>query len=1104
MKSPLLLLVCLFAVRVAGFAADAPPAPLPDQAATEALRSLDEMIARGEVGWWKSQADPSIQFLNKYSGLGGDAVTALTLNQAEQLWPAWKSVGGGLEKFGIACSVYNCLKSANEGNYNAAVMNALKDFLKYRLSKMADGVAASAAGVGLIDFALNSFGEAAMQQIADDYWFIYCRYQTQRQPRLNNYVRLITEGDGTRRGFEAVLASLDSFWDDPATDGIRGFAALKTQDPDFKVNFRTRFLKENLLPFLQMWAERERDREQTRAWLALQQLTEQLQNTVVAIDFALLDKGLGEPPAGATVDVVVQFYSPKNETRVLAQAPIAGRNRLQFPLASALSADRKLPRSFKIRLHRPGDTEATARSVGTNDFELAWNNPAGAWNRVVKPGELAYVAKQPLYTSAWSECPIVLTGEGTDNVYSLVFRRLPVGTAANAYEVTEPPGGSSADLKNGQGKIRLSHGVYLVSCENGTFVFTHGPIKIAGPATLTIPVRPAAEQAVSAPPLAGYREAAAQATSAAKQRQENQRAVYAEASARLQEYWLGTYTAINRYLATARASQEKLNQELRAPSLTYEQQRAIRSRYEPRIAEMETGKEAAERSVREAIAEEQKEVTALNAAAQQRYDAARKDLSAASDTLGNGLNAVRQKLSPVSGEFEQLAGQVVSGRLLSAPAASLDGEVNRMKQSLAKIEAELPALLQAGDALAELQSRYNQAVATAREIEINEGQTIYFNPTDYDGEIAMLGLRVEAIRNSGYLDQARALVQRAERLVEKRRERGRLMAAMRQEFEALAQEMKLPDEALWRERTAAFRARADALFGAAATAEGEDDTPAFQKLQQDLAQFFGEQSAVCGDLLPGAAKQETAYSRFTEKYEAFNRQQLWREAGPDFWQSMEQLVWSKTRARHTLTREAFALAEDTAKWLAVADTRAARGAKLAEVRAEFAPPRAGTDAGSEVERLNRLDATLRAWPSQLVRAERQAWQTARVALVRGGQVGSWLRAQNRPYVQFAMLDDQDAKQPFFWPEKAMKDAPRTATGMSVCLALENAPEDTTYLMQESRDGGKVWRTMTMAGGRWRAFLQWQPGSDYRVRAILPDGSQTIELPAFPQYLAPEA
>ena len=1084
------------------FAADEVPAtPPPDQAATDALKSLEDMIGRGEVGWWKSQADPSIQFLNKYGGLGGDTVTALTLNQAEALWPAWKSVGGGLEKFGIACSVYNCLKSANEGNYNAAVLNALKDFLKYRLSKMGNNVAASAAGVGLIDFALNSFGEAALQQIADDYWEIYCSYQARRHPSLADYVRLITQGDGTQSGFAAVTASLDSFWDDPATDGIRGFENLKTQDKNYKANFRSRYLKENLLAFLQTWAEREQENAQIAAWIQLRKLTEQLQNTKIAVDFALLEKGLNEPPAGATVEVVVQFYvANKTETRVLAQAPIAARNRLEFPLVNMLGADRKLPRTLYIRLRRPGVTEEP-HSGGTDVFELSLIDAAGPWRREARTGQLAYVAKQPLYTSAWSEFPITLTGPGADKIYSLTFYQLPAGTATYLRELVVSMGGGSVNIKDGQGKMRLQHGLYLATCENDDYVFTYGPVKIAGPTPLTIPVRPATERPPAAPEPAKLHEQVAQAAAAVRSRQESQTAAIATASQALQDYWLATYNALNAYTSTARALRKKMNEELAQPKLTTDQQRAITQKYQPRADEMEKARYDAERAMYASVQAEEKVAADLDTENRQRYAALSKDFRAVGDETDAAFNVVRQKLYPVSSDFEKIANRLVGGSLLNMPNASLDQELTQMRQALANIETNLPALLQAYDKLPGALERYNQTAAAVREVEANEGTTLYFNPNHYDDAVAMLGLSVDAIRSSGYLDEARSLLQKAERVVAQRRERARLAAALLQEIESLAQQLTVPDEALWRTKTAAFRERADPLFAAALAPEDADDTAAFQGLLKDLRAFCQEQAAVCGDMLEAPDKTENAFSRFNVKYAEFNRQQLFREAPSDFWQKMDQIAWSKIRSRANTTREAVTLAKDVATWLKIGATREARTQQLAKLRAEF-DPKTARDIAGQIEQLNRLDAALQPLPARLVQAERQAWQTARTQLVRSGQLESWLRNQNRPYVGFATFSDKPAGSVYFWPEKAVRENPQTQQGLPVTLALKNAPDDTLCRMQVSRDGGKTWQAILYQRGKWYTFLPWQ-GTDLRFRALLPDGSQTVDLPAFPQFVSPE-
>jgi len=68
--------------------------------------------------------------------------------------------------------------------------------------------------------------------------------------------------------------------------------------------------------------------------------------------------------------------------------------------------------------------------------------------------------------------------------------------------------------------------------------------------------------------------------------------------------------------------------------------------------------------------------------------------------------------------------------------------------------------------------------------------------------------------------------------------------------------------------------------------------------------------------------------------------------------------------------------------------------------------------------------------------------------------------------------------------------------------IKNAPDDTLCRIQVSRDGGKTWQAILYQWRKWAAFVQWR-GTDLRFRALLPDGTQTIDLPAFPQYVSPE-
>jgi hypothetical protein len=546
-----------------------------------------------------------------------------------------------------------------------------------------------------------------------------------------------------------------------------------------------------------------------------------------------------------------------------------------------------------------------------------------------------------------------------------------------------------------------------------------------------------------------------------------------------------------------------MNEELAQPKLTPDQQRAITQKYQPRAGEMEKAKNDAERAMYDSVQRRGEESPSdLDQENNQRYDALRKALSAASDELSPALNAVRQKLYPVSSDFEKIANRLAGGSLLVMPGASLDQELTQMRQALASIETNLPALLQAYDKLPGLLERYNQAAAAVREVEANEGVTLYFNPNSYDDEVAMLGLRVDAIRNSGYLDQARTLLQKAERLVALRRDRARRTAELLQEIETLAQQMPVPDEALWRTKTAAFRERADPLFAAAQAPEGADDTAAFRmacKRTSPRSSRTRRPSAATCSTPP--IKPRTPSASFTTRYDEFNRQQLWRDTPPDFWQKMDQLAWSKIRTRANTTREAVLLAKDIATWLKTGATRAARARQLAKLRIDFELKTARDTAG-QIEQLNRLDTALQQLPARLVQAERDAWQAARTQLVRSGQLDTWLRNQGKPYVGFATFSDKPTEQVYYWPEKAARDNPQTQQGLQATLFLKNVPDDTLGRMQMSRDSGKTWQAILYQRGKWFTYLPWQ-GSEIRFRVLLPDGTQTIDLPAFPQFVSPE-
>jgi hypothetical protein len=137
-----------------------------------------------------------------------------------------------------------------------------------------------------------------------------------------------------------------------------------------------------------------------------------------------------------------------------------------------------------------------------------------------------------------------------------------------------------------------------------------------------------------------------------------------------------------------------------------------------------------------------------------------------------------------------------------------------------------------------------------------------------------------------------------------------------------------------------------------------------------------------------------------------------------------------------------------------------------------------------------------------VQAERKAWDAARTQLVRSGQLEAWLRTQDKPYVCFATFTDKAADQVFYWPETAARTTPGTAQGMSVTLAVKNAPDDAACLVQTSTDGGRSWRLMPLLSQTWRDYLPWK-GREVRYRVTVAGSTQTPDLAAFPNYISPE-
>ena len=94
-------------------------------------------------------------------------------------------------------------------------------------------------------------------------------------------------------------------WGTPESAGIRGFFNLAADTPEYQAEFRNRFIKEQLLAFLQTWAERQQDEAQFQAYRAARKLVEAVMNTMVVVEFAVLNRNLDAPRKG-TAEICVR------------------------------------------------------------------------------------------------------------------------------------------------------------------------------------------------------------------------------------------------------------------------------------------------------------------------------------------------------------------------------------------------------------------------------------------------------------------------------------------------------------------------------------------------------------------------------------------------------------------------------------------------------------------------------------------------------------------------------------------------------------------------------------------------------------------------------
>ena len=1085
-------------------------APLPaDEAADAALKELEDMLARGEVGWWQSTADPTIQFLNRYTGLGSDTVTALSLNQMEKIWPTWKPVSEALEKFGIACSVYNCVKSVAGGSYNKAAIDAVKDFLKYKLSKLGTRGALYASSAGIIDVTLTIYGETAVGQIKDDYWYSYNAYQARRHRQLSQFVKLIVDGDEQGRGLDAIARSLDTFWADEGTAGIRGFHTFITQDPEYKATFRNRYLRENVQPFLVQWAEYERSKALAEAHLEATEFLETVRHTKFVVECAFYDRGLNTPARNLRARLTTQ-RTVNNEAQrvVLGEAPVAATVQFTVPLSALTDNTGHLAAYFTIELVQTGPA-ASASQLRPEKIELNTTRMSGPWRREAAPGEIRYRAREPFYLDRTSEVTVKLSGAAPGNITEVTLQSITPFAMASFGQMITYPAVQRIALSRNVGHAKADHGRYLVTALSGDHGVLAGPFTIDGPGEIAVEARPIGGDAIPAttalPDPERLGKAYEQVCTAAQNAKVALAATVRAALAGLGDFWEERARAFATRQQAQLALSARAQRELQGHAEDSPEARAIRAQYDPKLQTLQAERTAADGAVNQIV---------------QRMSPRQRDTAQALETqrtaLVNELNesgrAYRDKVDELekiqTGLVEpigQLTDLLGSDKLRQTPARDLKVLIEQTRKNYQAIEAALPALNAAAEAIAPVEARYRQAAAAVGEVEAADSDFVAPGQFTFGDQEANLRQQVDALRKT-LLQDAAGYVHKAETIVAHRQARQERLKDLLRAVRETAAALPPPDEKLWADQTAGCKQRGEALFSTALAVAPADDTPALVALAAELDAFLGAQAAVCSDQRPESQRKPNAYSAFIDADQTVREFAEYQELPEGWYNEVQMTGWAKVNRRNRATGALLGLRHDLTLWLDCGATRVERRQKLESLRSAIAAnPQITTTAG-RLRALGEQSAVFEALPRRLVPGDiLAAWRNARTALVRSGELETYLRSSGKPYLVFARWQNQPLEQALLWPEHMTATA-KGASSVDAELRIAGTDEGSLCLVRQSVNGGRSWTYLPPKNGRWRVSLSFDPArkraDEELFEVTLPDGTR-LDWPAWlPQYRAP--
>lgn len=1118
------LSICLVLAASAARAQPPPlPAPAADAPAERALAEIEGRLRGGRIGWWKDRGDPALAVVGTYTGLQSDVVTVLGLGSPGDVWPLWGEVSEGLDRFGVFFSVYSVAAGAAQGQGDRAALTALKDFAKHRLSRLAEAGAVYAAGIGILDFALSSFGEAAMQSNSEKFWTAYCAYQVMRHPRRTDYLDLFRKG-----GFDVVAKELDAYWDSGRSDfdfdwdpnHLGGYGALQSYDPEYKEHFRARYIREDVMPVFAAWALHESTKAREAAAERVRRLLDQVTQTAVRVEVPVVETGLGAAPGGYVAEL-----ADSGGKILCASAPLGEKGfAADIPLRDLL-ANGRFRSSLTLVLKNAADAKAPpVRST------INLNAPATQVKRSTRAGAIVYAFRRPVFVTTPCAVQVAVTGPAAKQVRALKLRPvLPPADRGAGLALNPTSNYRSVSIENGAGRETVPAGRYLLQWSGRA---CQGPFTVAGPCALAFTADDLAPSDAADPPPPDTAALSSVLTAVAgkmRARSAWREQLVDEAREACASYWTTTTARVDAFWRAADACGAKADADVRpideeirklqaAPNAADPERRdliarrqaerdTIRRASKAKIDDLHKRRETAEREIETQLAAARKAIEEAERQNQDRRRGLDEDLRKARQALEDLLGKIQPGADEAAGAFDRIAGPVRGGAPGYWPASQIDAEAAKVRQSLAALEAILPSLRQNRAALDGAIAAWQTAFGAAAETYAYAGDDLREEPNLVERAETAAG-RADALLASDLIELGRAFVAKCERMVEHRRNRARRTAGLLKAVEDATAQIPAVDSAAWSAAVEGFRRRAAERFAALDPPDGPDDDPAWRRLVVDMEAWARQERDRIGDLLEGPERSETAFSRLEHAYEDLMQGAGPTDVPPEWWASAGNAAVPKLLAREAAARPFLDLRADLQRGTALGGTRSVRGAALRAIREtidRLLGDPAATNVEQKVDALQKAGRELERLPRPLAGDRTVRWDRMRAELVRSGALEAAARARGTPLVVFKTADGRAYDKGYFWPETLPAgEAAQPTTDLEV--SVEGLPEGTACLVRTSFDGGRTWMPAPRVQGAYHIAVPrsaaGMPANRFVLQVDLPDRRRLPEWEFLPLIRCP--